>query len=93
MWCCQKQGAAKPLIAVPQELFVNVDVQGNYSVHRQPQTLDSLRGLLAQTYADNPGRATVVIRADKHCRWQYVVAVMNLCNEVKIRDYRVSTSE
>ncbi len=38
------------------------------------------------------GRQTVVIRADKHCVWQYVVTVMDLCNKVSIRDYRVTTA-
>ncbi len=42
---------------------------------------------------NNPGRASVVIRADKRCLWEYVVAAMNACKKAKIRDYRVTTRE
>ena len=41
--------------------------------------------------AANPGRATVLIRADKRCQWDFIVAAMNACNKAKIRDYRVTT--
>jgi biopolymer transport protein ExbD len=58
-----------------------------------PQTEQGLYQILQQAYADNPGRATVIIRADKRCRWQFVASAMNLCNKAGIRDYRVSTSE
>jgi biopolymer transport protein ExbD len=84
---------AMPLIARPKELFVNVDVDGHYAVKQAQQSEQELLRLLEQAEADNPGRATVVIRADKRCRWQFVVTVMNLCNQAKIRDYRVSTAE
>jgi biopolymer transport protein ExbD len=84
---------AAPLTSKPKELFVNVDIDGHYSVRKEPQTEDSLLKLLMQAQADNPGRATVKIRADRRCRWQYVVTVMNLCNKAKIRDYQVTTAD
>ena len=84
---------AMPLIAKPKETFVNVDVDGNYTVKQKRQSEQDLLKVLEQAQADNPGRATVVIRADKRCPWQFVVNVMNLCNKAKIRDYRVSTAE
>ena len=82
-----------PLIAKPKEVFVNVDADGHYTVRQKNQTEQDLLKMLEQAHADNPSRATVVIRADKRCRWQFVVNVMNLCNKAKIRDYRVSTAE
>jgi biopolymer transport protein ExbD len=84
---------AMPLIAKPKEVFVNVDADGQYTVKQKKQTEQDLLKLLEQAQADNPGRATVVIRADKRCRWQFVVNVMNLCNKARIRDYRVSTAD
>jgi hypothetical protein len=42
---------------------------------------------------NNPARASAIIRADKRCDWEYVVAAMNACHKAKIRDYRVTTLE
>ncbi len=84
---------AMPLIAKPKELFVNVDAEGQYTIKQARQTEAELFAALQQAEADNPGRASVKIRADKRCRWQYVVNVMNLCNRAKIRNYHVSTAE
>lgn len=86
-------GAAKPLISKPQELVVNVDRDGRYTVHQNRQSTDDLLRLMEQEYANNPGKATVIIRADKFCNWQSVVTVMNLCNRAHIRDYRATTAE
>jgi biopolymer transport protein ExbD len=83
--------AAKPLISKPQELIVNVDREGKYTVHQTAQTAQDLFQLFEQANTDNPGRASVIIRADKFCHWQAVVTVMDLCNKAQIHDYRVST--
>ena len=84
---------AKPLIAKPKELIVNVDAEGHYIVQQAKLTEPDLLRVLEQAHTDNPGRASVVIRADKNCRWQRVATVMNLCNKAKIRDYRVSVAD
>jgi biopolymer transport protein ExbD len=83
---------AKPLIAKPQEFFVNVDREGKYFIGGRLAALSELDRQLAQLSANNPGRQTVVIRADKKCDWEFVVAVMNACNKAKIKDYRVTTA-
>lgn len=82
---------AMPLTAKPKELFVNVDREGRYIVNGQQLNLAALLDTLRQAAASNPGRQTVIIRADKRCVWEHVVAVMNLCNKAHIRDYRVTT--
>jgi len=82
---------ARPLTTKPDLLFVNVDRDGGYSVDRQQLSAAGLEGRLKQAAANNPGRQTVEIRADRDCRWEFVVAVMNLCNKAGIRDYRVMT--
>jgi biopolymer transport protein ExbD len=82
---------AMPLTAKPKELFVNIDREGRYVVNGQQQNDAALLATLQQAAASNPGRQTVIIRADKRCVWQYVVNVMNLCNKARIRDYRVTT--
>jgi biopolymer transport protein ExbD len=82
---------AMPLTAKPKELFVNIDREGRYVVNGQQLNLAALLDTLRQAAASNPGRQTVIIRADKRCYWQFVVNVMDLCNKARIRDYRVTT--
>lgn len=84
---------AVPLTSRPKELFVNIDRAGRIIMQGRQLTADQLFDALRQAAASNPGRQTVIIRADKQCVWEHVVAVMNLCNRAKIRDYRVTTAE
>ncbi len=81
---------AQPLTAKPRELVVNVDAAGQYYLSGEQLTLKRLEDVLAVASADNPGRASVIIRADRRCLWEYVVAVMNACNKARIRTYHVS---
>lgn len=83
---------ARPLTTRPEVLFVNVDRQGQYIVERETLSAAALETRLKQISANNPGRQTVEIRADRQCRWEFVVEVMNLCNKAGIRDYRVTTT-
>src|SRR5687768_16149869 len=84
---------AMPLTAIPKEVFVTVTADGQYSVGGNMKTEAELFQVLQQAWADNPGRATVIIRADKRSHWQSVVTVMNLCNKANIHDYRVMAAE
>ncbi|HEV3341901.1 MAG TPA: biopolymer transporter ExbD [Pirellulales bacterium] len=84
---------AMPLTAKPKELFVNVDQHGKFIVRGEQLSAAGLLGALRQAAANNPGRQTVIIRADKRCVWEHVVEVMNLCNKAHIHDYRVTTAE
>jgi len=84
---------AKPLTSKPRELFINIDERGRYYVTGKMVTLAELHPILEKAWVNNPGRASVVIRADKRVTWQYVVGAMNACNQAKIRDYRVTTRE
>jgi biopolymer transport protein ExbD len=84
---------AKPLTAKPQEFFVNIDREGKMFVSNKVVTLPQLDRQLAQLAANNPGRQTVVIRADERSDLKHAVGVMNACNKANIRDYRLSTAE
>jgi biopolymer transport protein ExbD len=83
---------ARPLSTKPDLLFVNVDAQGRYFVGQEELNAAGLEAKLKQVSANNPGQQTVEIRADRQCRWEFVVEVMNLCNKAGIRDYRVTTT-
>src|SRR5690349_9795799 len=81
---------ARPLTSKPKELFVNVDRTGRYLVQGTNCTGPQLEQILKQASANNPGRQSVIIRADERCEWKHVVLVMDLCNKAHIRDYRVT---
>jgi biopolymer transport protein ExbD len=78
---------AKPLIAKPKGIVVNIDVEGNYTVSGRRVSDAELFQLLQQAETDNPGRTSVIIRADRNSRWQRVGTAMNMCNRAHIRDY------
>ncbi len=82
---------AQPLIARPQEIVVNVDAAGRYFVGGQPVGLERLLSVFKTAAAGDPGRAAVLIRADKRCQWEFVVAAMNACNKARIKNYKVTT--
>lgn len=84
---------AVPKTIRPKELIVNVTQEGHYYVAGQRLDLTGLFAALQQSWANNPGRASVIIRADRRCVWQFVVNVMNQCNKANIRNYQVSAMD
>ncbi len=56
---------AQPLTSKPGELFINIDQQGSYYVTGKTLTLDELHRALKTASVNNPGRVSVIIRADK----------------------------
>jgi biopolymer transport protein ExbD len=84
---------AQPLIVEPKELFINIDEQGDYVVDGRIMTRDEVEEVLRQAVTNNPVNQSVVIRADKRVEFDYVVAIMNLCNRTGVRDYSVTTRQ
>ncbi len=81
--------AARPLTSRPQEFVVTIDRNGGYVAGTRPVTIDELAAVLRQAAADNPGRQTVVLRADEETRHRFVVAAMDACVQAGIYDYQV----
>jgi biopolymer transport protein ExbD len=84
---------AQPITVKPREMFINIDQDGGYFVTGKSISLPELEQVLQMVWVNNPGRASVVVRADQRCPWKFVVAAMNACTKAKIRDYRVTTRE
>lgn len=84
---------AQPLTVQPRELFINIDREGRYFVTGKTLSLDQLHHVLKTAWVNNPGSQSVVIRADRRCLWDSVVAAMNACNKAHIHDYRVTTKD
>ncbi len=82
---------ATPTIFPGKEIFVNLTPAGDYFV--DGQRLD-VRGLCAKLKAANdanPGRQRVTIRADQESRTGSLVAVMDACNQARIKNYTIAT--
>jgi biopolymer transport protein ExbD len=73
-------------IAKPKELFVNIDQAGKVFVNGRQVTHDALLTQLRQAQTNNPGRQSVIVRGDKRCPWEHIMAVRNLCAKANIRD-------
>ena len=84
---------AKPLIASPKEVFVNIDKDGSYYLDGRTLGADEVEQTLRRAATNNPLNQAVIIRADKRVQFDYVVTVMNLCNKVGITDYKVTTAD
>ena len=82
--------AAMPMVMRPKELIVNVNSQGEFYVGGEIHNEAQLSERLQRAELNNPGNQPVVIRGDERSDWKYIACVMSLCNQAKIRDYRVA---
>ena len=81
---------AKPMTVQPQELFVNIDQDGQVFVGGKVLDEQELLRLLQETAVNKVGQS-VIIRADERVPFSFVATVMNLCNQAGIFDYTVAT--
>lgn len=82
---------AQPRTSRPRETIVNIDEAGNFFVSGRNLSLGELERALQAVRVNNPGRASVILRADRRCKVEFLVAAMNACNKAKIHDYRITT--
>lgn len=85
--------AAQPLTSKPREIVVNIDRQGRYFVTGEYIDLKQLEEVLEMARVNNPGRASVIIRAHRDVRWNVVAAAANSCSKAKIRDVKFTTND
>lgn len=84
---------AKPLTEETSKVFVNIDERGQYVVDGAVLRTDEVEAKLLQKAADNPANTEVIIRADARVAFEFVVAIMNVCNRAGISDYSVTTQD
>jgi biopolymer transport protein ExbD len=82
--------SAMPMVMRPKEMVVNINLDGKFYVGGELLNEAQLAERLQRAGINNPGTQPVVIRGDERSDWKYVARVMSLCNQAKIRDYRVS---
>ena len=83
---------AKPLVVKPKEIFINVDQEGEYFIGRDKIDLEKMESMLADADVNNPTGQTVIIRADRRCEWDAVVAAINAAQRAGIHDVRPTTA-
>jgi biopolymer transport protein ExbD len=79
---------AQPMSMTP-ELVINVTREGRYKVVGKEYSEKELATLLHEARRLNPDQS-VLIRGDANSAWRYGVRVMGLCNQAKIKAYRVA---
>jgi biopolymer transport protein ExbD len=84
--------AAQPLTARPLQFIVNINGAGRYIVDGEERTATEIPSLIDAARQNNPGRMSVMIRADRAAPWQTVAHVINSCNRVRV-NYVVTTQE
>ena len=82
--------AAMPMVMRPKEMVVNVNDRGDFYVGGEKHTEAQLGERLLRAETNNPGNQPVVIRGDERSDWKFIARVMSLCNQARIRDYRVA---
>lgn len=70
---------AVPMTVMPQELVVNVDVQGRLYIDGVGIELPQFEAMIRQRVVDNPIGQSVVIRADRRVQFQAPIDVMDIC--------------
>lgn len=78
---------AMPITYVPQEIFININQQGQFFVRGKVVNETELEDILLQAVTNNPTNQSVRIHADKRVAFQSVVSAVNLCKRAGIRDY------
>jgi biopolymer transport protein ExbD len=86
-------GSAQPMTAEPREIIVSIDQSGKFFLDAKVVTEQELKGILEKAVADNPAQQSVIIRGDRRTPFQYVVTVMDLCNQAGVSNYSVTTAE
>jgi biopolymer transport protein ExbD len=73
----------------PDEIIVNVAVDGRVTVKDEAQTLESLKVLLDAAREGFPSQA-VVIRGDGRCEYQLIMDVFSTCKDAGIKNVSVA---
>ena len=77
------------LTGQPDEIVVNVAIDGQMQVSGKPQTVETLSSLLQAALTSFPNQA-VVIRGDGRCEYQRVMDAFSACKQAGVRNISVA---
>jgi biopolymer transport protein ExbD len=77
------------LTGQPDEIVVNVALDGQMQVNGKPQSSETLAALLEQALKSFPNQS-VVIRGDGRCEYQMVMDAFSVCRQAGVRNISVA---
>ena len=77
------------LTGQPDEIVINVAVDGQMQVSGKPQTAETMATLLQAALTSFPNQA-VVIRGDGRCEYQRVMDAFSACKQAGVRNISVA---
>ena len=77
------------LTGQPDEIVINVSLDGKMQVSGKPHTAETLASLLKAALTSFPSQA-VVIRGDGRCEYQKVMDAFSACKQVGVRNISVA---
>lgn len=80
---------AQPLTSLPDELVVNITRSGEFSLGREPRSLEELEADL-RAAADRYRDQAVVIRADGDGPYQHVMTALSICQQADITNVQLA---
>lgn len=83
---------ARPVMAMPRELIINVGQDGHLSIAGKPRQPADIDRIIATARAENPDQA-VVIRGDRKAVLQYAVDVLDMCEKYDVRHTYLTTRQ
>jgi biopolymer transport protein ExbD len=81
---------AVPVTVAPKELFININLEGQYFVNGQVLDAAELEDVLVRAATNNPGSQSVIVRAHKQVPVQFPVEAINLCKRAGIQNYMMN---
>jgi len=81
---------AVPVTLAPKELFININLEGQYFVNGQILDAAELEDVLIRAATNNPGSQSVIVRAHKQVPVQFPVEAINLCKRAGIQNYMMN---
>jgi biopolymer transport protein ExbD len=81
---------AQPLLATPQEFFVDVDSNGRFSIDGRICTVDRVEALLSAARRESPA-LSVMIRIDRRTQFDHFNVIINMCKKLNISEYKYAT--
>lgn len=83
---------ARPIMAMPRELVINVGQDGILTINGQPRQPADVDRLIGMARSENPDQA-VVIRGDRRVVLQQAVNILDLCEKHEVKHTYLTTRE
>ena len=77
----------RPMISEFRELVININREGKIFLGNEPVNRGATGREVASGAGDQPFQQSVLIRADRQCSWEAVIAAMDACHAVGLGQF------